>query len=174
MSDRSAIMNLIDFVNKGDFSLVPDGLKTKYTFKEWSIDTFLYVSDNADTSITIEHPYYYAKLNPIMTLEELVRIKANNQMIDLTNAKPTPKKVIQKMLDDGWSCVPCAVSEEDLPFSEMIYMDLISCINHTQSVTPFGSSVDSWVYAIPFDPKTSKQIIDYVDGEIILGSRELL
>ena len=165
-------MNLIDFVNKGDFSLVPDGLKTKYTFKEWSVDTFLYVSDNANTSITIEHPYYYAKLNPIMTLEELVRIKANNQNIDLPNAGITNTALIQAMLDD-WDYIPCKVSDSNIPFSDMTDADLIACVQYSNNTVEFVSHSCSWVYAIPFDPKTGKQIIDYVDGEIVLVSDEL-
>lgn len=165
-------MNLIDFVNKGDFSVLSYGLKTKYIFKTWFKDTFTYVSDETDTTIHIEHPYYYAELNHVMSLEELARAKANNQVIDLSNARITNTALIQAMLDD-WDYIPCKVSDSNIPFSDMTDADLICSIHYSNNTVEFRSLGCSWVYAIPFDPKTGKQIIDYVDGEIILVSDEL-
>ena len=165
-------MNLIDFVNKGDLSLLPDGLETKYVFKGWFKDTFTYVSDETDTTIHIEHPYYYAELNHVMSLEELARAKANNQVIDLSNTRITNTALIQAMLDD-WDYVPCKVSDSNIPFSDMTDADLISSIHYSNNTVEFRSLGCSWVYAIPFDPKTGKQIIDYDGGEIILVSDEL-
>lgn len=166
-------MNLIDFVNKGDFSVLHYGLKTKYTFKTWFKDTFTYVSDDTDTTIYIEHPDYYIELKHIMTLEELANIKrATRQIIDLSNARITNMALIQDMLND-WDYVPCKVSDSNIPFSDMSDADLISSIHYSNNTVEFRSLGCSWVYAIPFDPKTGKQIIDYVDGEIILVSDEL-
>lgn len=65
--------------------------------------------------------------------------------------RKNPKEVIQAMLDDGWDTVPVFYLE-----------DGTKCIGYAKRTYAAMS-------ATPFDPKTGKTIIDYVDGEVILG-----
>lgn len=78
----------------------------------------------------------------------------------------TQKEVIQAMLDDGWRGVPCYVSNFD-----------ISGSNKRDIIVRFGSTCDyvyrntdsyGWRFAKPYDPRTGKTIVDYVDGKIVL------
>lgn len=73
-------------------------------------------------------------------------------------APPTPKnpkEIIQAMLDDGWDSVPCIL----LATPEKLRKHLLVGVRD-------ASKVDRGDI-IPFDPKTGKIIIDYVDGEIV-------
>lgn len=76
-----------------------------------------------------------------------------------------PREIIKAMLESGWKYVACMVSDYK---DDSNYTDLITGVqdNHTY---PFGGDCD-WKYAIPFDPKTGKTIIDFVDGKVILES----
>ena len=47
------------------------------------------------------------------------------------------------------------------------YVGLVNLVDDTKSYPSIGNS--EWKYAKPFDPKTGKDIIDYVDGKPILG-----
>lgn len=81
--------------------------------------------------------------------------------------KPTPpKKVIQSMLDDGWKYVPCLVTDTYLNKNNRI--ELISDI-YDYAERPFRADITAWTYALPFDPQTGKVIIDYIDGNVVLG-----
>lgn len=65
-----------------------------------------------------------------------------------------PKQVIQAMLDDGWKNVPVIYWErgnECIGYANQVYLTMT---------------------ATPFDPKTGKTIIDYVNGEVILESED--
>lgn len=70
-----------------------------------------------------------------------------------------PKEIIGAMFDYGWECVPCFVAD-----STISSKDFIIAIDSEGDFV--GRSV--WSKAIPFDPKTDKTIIDFVDGEVIL------
>lgn len=84
---------------------------------------------------------------------------------------PTPKGVITNMLDDGWAFVACLVSDhnKDLTVKNGLTINAISKVIPTHCApykTPVGSA---WRYAQPIDVKTGRRIVDYVDGEIVLG-----
>lgn len=78
-----------------------------------------------------------------------------------------PKEVIQAMLDDGWIGVPCYVNDVDKRPSSNNRKDFITELIKVHEHT-FSGNTYNWKYANPFDPKTGKAIIDYVDGRIIL------
>lgn len=77
--------------------------------------------------------------------------------------KKNPKEVIRAMLESGWAYVPCWVNDFKGDFRNT---DLITNINDGSGHTFRGFF--SWWCAIPFDPKTGKTIIDYVNGEVVL------
>lgn len=62
-----------------------------------------------------------------------------------------PKEIIKVMLESGWYRVP-VVADGCLYFVN-------STINHISR---------NWDNVYPFDPKTGKTIIDFVDGEVVL------
>lgn len=168
-------MNLLDFVNKEDLSLLPDGLETKYVFKDWFKDTFLYESKETMTHIFIEHPYYYSVLRHTMTLRQLITIKANDQKIKTLKSTMTPYDIVKRMLELGHSCVPCMVDSLPLKFSDMNKSTLIKKVQtDSRGNTVFVSTSGYyWNYGYPFDNKTHKQIISYInDDNILLGDYE--
>lgn len=80
--------------------------------------------------------------------------------------RKTPRETIQAMLDDGWKQIPCFTSD----FTE-IPVDLFSTdllVKLDLGISPYICTGSHWRYAQPFDPKTGKTIIDYVDGEVVL------
>lgn len=81
--------------------------------------------------------------------------------------KKTPKEIIQAMLDDGWDCVPCYVHDENKTPNKNNRREIISEARNYSNY-PFVTDTVAWKYAIPFDPKTGKTIVDYVDGEVVL------
>lgn len=77
--------------------------------------------------------------------------------------KKDPKDIIQAMLDNGWRCVPCILgdlTDKDSP--------LIRDLAFKVTASSVIAENNSWSTAIPFDPKTGKSIVDYVDGEVVL------
>lgn len=62
-----------------------------------------------------------------------------------------PREIIKAMLKSGWECVPCIFTNE----------------NGTKQIV-IARRFDETNKAIPFDPKTGKTIIDFVDGEVVL------
>lgn len=63
-----------------------------------------------------------------------------------------PKEVIKAMLESGWKSVPVLYTErgsECIGYAKKTYLTMT---------------------AIPFDPKTGKTIIDFIDGEVVLES----
>lgn len=77
------------------------------------------------------------------------------------------KEIIQAMLDDGWDCVPCYVHDENKTPNKNNRREIISEARNYSNY-PFVTDTVAWKYAIPFDPKTGKTIVDYVDGEVVL------
>lgn len=82
-------------------------------------------------------------------------------------APKNPKEIIQAMLDDGWIGVACYVNDSDKRPSKHNKKDLIVDIHDVNDGYIFGGNAYNWKGANPFDPKTGKIIIDYVDGEIV-------
>lgn len=79
---------------------------------------------------------------------------------------PTPAEVITKMLADGWAFVSCFVHNLKSRTT------LGSCVALVSGVDDNGYFVVNGYtcyYAQPFDPRTGKLIVDYVNGEIVLG-----
>ncbi|AKG13491.1 hypothetical protein [Moraxella bovoculi] len=80
--------------------------------------------------------------------------------------KPTPKKLITKMLNDGWESVPCYVRDSPkTKYKQALIQDILQ-----EADFPYYDNKFSWKYAKPFDTKTGKLIIDYIDGKVILES----
>lgn len=78
---------------------------------------------------------------------------------------PTPKEVVTKMLNGGWASVPCFVRNLKSRTT------LGSCVALVSGVDDNGHFVVNGYacyYAQPYDPRTGKLIVDYVDGEIVL------
>lgn len=76
-----------------------------------------------------------------------------------------PREIIKAMLESGYAYVACRVGDYKEDFD---YVSLIHCIDDKNSYPFIGDS--EWRYANPFDPKTGKTIIDFVDGEVVLES----
>lgn len=75
-----------------------------------------------------------------------------------------PKEVIKAMLDSGWACVPCYVGDREKILMSRHKKELITSIENDW----FNSWAGIHRFALPFDPKTGKTIIDYVNGEVVL------
>lgn len=95
-------------------------------------------------------------------LEKLYSVK-----FEAPPAPKNPKEIIQAMLDDGWIGVACYVNDTDKRPSKHNKKDLIVDIRDVNDGYIFGGNAYNWKGANPFDPKTGKIIIDYVDGEIV-------
>ena len=78
-----------------------------------------------------------------------------------------PKEVIKAMLDSGWCGVPCWVSNEAETPDSNNALGMIYWVSNSGGYI-FEEKKCIWKYATPFDPKTGKTIIDFVDGEVIL------
>lgn len=78
-----------------------------------------------------------------------------------------PKEIIKAMLDDKWNTVPCYVHNENKTPSNLNRRELILEVRDYRE-NSFFSDTTIWRYATPFDPKTGKTIIDFVDGEVVL------
>lgn len=83
----------------------------------------------------------------------------------------TPMEVITKMLDDGWMSVACLVSDyhRSLIVKRGLTTDFISEVIPTACAPFRAASGTPWQWAQPIDIKTGRIIVDYVDGEIVLG-----
>ena len=79
--------------------------------------------------------------------DKLIHIYPN---LEKPPVKKTPREIIQALLDDGWNTVPVIYRESEH-----------KCIG-------YANMTYATMTAIPFDPKTGKGIIDYVDGEVVL------
>lgn len=76
--------------------------------------------------------------------------------------RKSPVEIILAMVAD-WHYIPCRVSDDKGDFD---YVDLISSIVVGDKPLFVGSK--EWKFAVPFDPQTNKNIIDFVDGKIVL------
>lgn len=117
------------------------------------------------TGLQLSDVLYHATPKNHALLEQLYGVK-----FEAPPKHKTPKKIIQAMLDDGWKCVPCYVANKTDEFGD-IYLTtfnakFIVAVVHDLKA-PFDDLIEFWRYAFPFDPKTGKVIIDYVDGKIV-------
>ena len=99
--------------------------------------------------------------------EKLVRVYPNLE------TPPPPKKssmdVIKAMLDDGYHRIPCYVSVINEEPNDEMCIDLLFDIDDSgSSSTPCRCVGGKWKYARPFDVKTGRVIVDYVDGQAVL------
>lgn len=80
--------------------------------------------------------------------------------------KPTPREIVERMLEDGWKSVPCYVkdNERNAPVRRLIEEVTLG------RYSPYYDGMFEWRFCKPYDPKTDKVIVDYVDGEVILES----
>lgn len=82
--------------------------------------------------------------------------------------RKSSKDIIQAMLDDGYVQIPCLVSDILEKPNSISSTDLLMELDESANF-PFRCSGHGWKYATPFDPKTGRVIIDYVDGNVVLG-----
>lgn len=79
--------------------------------------------------------------------------------------RKTSREVIQAMLDD-WGYVVCCVSDSIKSPDDKGYTELVYGLDNDNEYQFIGRC-NNWRYATPFDLKTGKVIIDYVNGEIV-------
>ncbi|WP_323842599.1 MULTISPECIES: hypothetical protein [unclassified Moraxella] len=63
----------------------------------------------------------------------------------------------------------CWVGDDIKNPNDKSYTELIYSLS-TDNEYQFTGQYNNWKYATPFDLKTGKVIIDYVDGEVVLES----
>lgn len=81
--------------------------------------------------------------------------------------KKTSKEIIQAMLEDEWDAVPCYVHNDNKTPDYRNRRELILEVRGYGKY-PFYSDTTPWKYATPFNPRTGKVIVDYVNGKEIL------
>ena len=129
--------------------------------------------EKGEHSFTREGKTYTCDKNPTIFpatqewYEKLVRVYPNLE------TPPPPKKssmdVIKAMLDDGYYRIPCYVSVINEEPNDAMCIDLIFDIDDSgSSSTPCRCVGGKWKYARPFDVKTGRVIVDYVDGQAVL------
>ncbi|ANB91463.1 hypothetical protein MOVS_05135 [Moraxella ovis] len=80
--------------------------------------------------------------------------------------QPTARELIIKMLNDGWKAVPCYVRDNcQIDYQQTLIQEVIPDMHF-----PYLNGKVVWADAKPFDPKTGKKIVDYIDGKVILES----
>lgn len=77
--------------------------------------------------------------------------------------------MIYTMLDDGWKNIVCYVSDSE-PNPNIHNTRFPFVVNAIEDGEFYVRNGYKWEYATPFDPKTGKVIIDFVDGKAILES----
>lgn len=80
-----------------------------------------------------------------------------------------PKEIIKAMLESGWEYIACWASESiETPNSTNAYELICGICNINGIGTYFKGNKYNWKYVTPFDLKTGKTIIDFVDGKAVL------
>ena len=133
------------------------------------------MQENGKRSFTRDGKMYTCDKNPTIFpatqewYEKLVLVYPNLE----APPPPAPKKssmdVIKAMLDDGYSRIPCYVSVINEKPNDEMCIDLLFDIDDSgSSSTPCRCVGGKWKYARPFDVKTGRVIVDYVDGQAVL------
>lgn len=76
-------------------------------------------------------------------------------------------EIIKAMLADGWQQVSCMVSDVTKEPRCENHVDLVHSI-YEDAMLPYKCLRQDWHYATPFDLKTGRVIVDYVDGQVVL------
>lgn len=128
-------------------------------------------------SFTTDGKVYSFDANPVVFpatqewYEKLVHLYPD---LERPPVKKSSAEILQAMLDDGYFRIPCYVSDIDSEPRNDLSVVLLIGIN-TEGLFPYqcvGSQHGSmWRFAHPFDVKTGKVIVDYVDGQVILEER---
>ena len=139
------------------YCLMNDG-KTKIYTVEQDVSVGHYpIAIETGTTFTVEGKLYESSDIPSLihaTKEnyDLLCELFPNQAWEEPHKPKTPREVIQAMLDDGWDNVPVVYLENDgkecLGYANKTYLSMS---------------------ATPFNPETGKQIVDYIDGNVVLG-----
>lgn len=125
-------------------------------YKFSSFTTFgKHITDDSNPSVFPATQEWYDKL---------VQIYPN---LEKPPARKDPKEIIQAMLDNGWGYVPCWVSNVNGNPNKNSRLEIILEIRDGDDY-PLRADITAWRYAVPFDPRTGKDIIDYIDGRIVL------
>lgn len=125
---------------------------------------------NHNVSIKKDNKFYNFHHNPSFFpatqewYEKLVHVYPD---LEKPPVKKDSKEIIQKMLDDGWLGVSCYTSDYDKNPHRHNKIDVILEIREGTDYI-FKTDTVSWKYARPFELKSGKDIIDYVDGKMIL------
>jgi hypothetical protein len=118
----------------------------------------MYTSDKNPTIFPATQEWY----------EKLVHVYPNLEVPP--PAKKSSVEVIKAMLDDGYHRIPCYVSVINEEPNDEMCIDLLFDIDDSgSSSTPYRCVGGRWKYARPFDVKTGRVIVSYVDGQAVLG-----
>lgn len=148
---------------EGDKVYFPTASNKIVKLEECEIEGFplaIYCDEGSD-SFTTKGKIFENNSNPSIFpatqewYDKLVHVFPN---LEKPHTKKTPREIIQAMLDDGCDCVPCFVSDDD----EM------TAIKKGDKVLIDMGNIDCWDFCIPFHHKTSKIIVDYIDGKEVL------
>ena len=127
--------------------------------------------ENGERSFTRDGKAYICDKNPTIFpatqewYEKLVHVYPNLE------APPAKKssEIIKAMLDDGYHRIPCYVSVINEEPNDENCIDLLFDIDDSgSSSAPYRCIGCRWNYARPFDVKTGRVIVDYVDGQAVL------
>ena len=127
------------------------------------------MSENGKRSFTRDGKMYTCDNNPTIFpatqewYEKLVLVYPN-----LEAPKKSSMDVIKAMLDDGYHRIPCYVSIVNEEPNNELCIDLLFDIDDSCSSIPCHCVGGKWKYARPFDVKTGRVIVDYVDGQAVL------
>ena len=97
--------------------------------------------------------------------EKLVHVYPN---LEAPPAKKSSMEIIKAMLDDGHYRIPCYVSVINEEPNDENCIDLLFDIDDSGSSSTPYRGISRWNYARPFDVKTGRVIVDYVDGRAVL------
>lgn len=141
----------------GDKVYCPSASVKICTVKDYSCDdgilglpfgnTHVPFDEHGVSTMTQIPTVFHATAENHALLEQLYGVK-----FEAPPKQKTPKEVIQIMLISGWDSVPCI----DVRYS-----------SHKFFANKLEIQRQSLDFLIPFDPKTGKTIIDYIDGEIV-------
>lgn len=165
-------MSRFDFKvgDKVYFPKMNNGVLTlaKRTNSEYPLKVIL--EGGAVRSFTTDGKHFYHDANPTIFpatqewYDKLVHIYPD---LEAPPKRKELKEIIQAMLNDGWKNIVCYVSDSE-PNPNIHNTRFPLVVNAIEDGEFYVRNGYKWEYATPFDPKTGKTIVDYVNGEVVL------